>query len=132
MNKDTITSKKAIVAAVAALVLVGGGAFVLGTQADRAPLDLSSASQEGPTIRAGDDDDDHDRDERIADSADRSRAERAAAAAVPGRIVDVERSDDRVGGKAAAYEVEVIEETGVEWDVWLDTEFGVIDKQRDD
>lgn len=73
-----------------------------------------------------------DRDDRDVPAADRTRAEKAATAAVPGTVVDVDASDGKVGKQRAAYEVEVRTADGVEWNVRLDATFGVLDKVKDD
>ena len=74
-------------------------------------------------------DDARERDDRALTSAERTRAERAATAAVGGgTVTDAEASDDR----GEAYEVEVRAADGVEWDVTLDAQFEVVRKSTDD
>ena len=69
--------------------------------------------------------DTRDADDRALSATERSSAEKAARTAVGGgTIVDLDASDDR----GEAYEVEVREANGTEWDVTLDSEFKVLDK----
>lgn len=69
----------------------------------------------------------------VDDDAPISEAERAEVAAAAegavegGRAVDVDRSDDR----GEAWEVEVVDATGVDWDVTLDADLAVLDSRRD-
>lgn len=81
--------------------------------------------------RDGDDrhgDDTPDADDRALSATERASAEEAALAAVGGGTVqDVEASDDR----GAAYEVEVLDQDNVEWDVDLDADFKVLNKFAD-
>lgn len=83
---------------------------------------------------SGDDRDDTRDDEiRDADDApvsaeDRTRVSAAAAAAVPdGKAVDVDRGD-RAG---VAWEVEVVDAQGRDWDVELDDQLAVVSSVRD-
>ncbi|KUL23165.1 PepSY domain-containing protein [Actinoplanes awajinensis] len=69
-----------------------------------------------------------DADDRVLTAAERSSAEKAALAAVgSGTILDVEASDDQ----GVAYEAEVRDAAGQEWDVQLDTAFAVVAKTAD-
>jgi uncharacterized membrane protein YkoI len=77
------------------------------------------------------DDDGREADDRPLSAGEVERAERAARAAVPGRVTEVDLSDDRVDGSAAAYEVEIVETDGQEWTVWLDYAFAVVGEARD-
>lgn len=67
-------------------------------------------------------------DDAPVSTADRERVEAAAAAAVPGgKAVDVDRGD-RTG---VAWEVEVVDGKGRDWDVTLDERLTVLDTVRD-
>lgn len=79
---------------------------------------------------SGDDSrDDSGDDDRILGAAERTRAERAALAAVGGGTVeDVEASDD----PGEAYEVEVRGSDLTEWEVSLDSDFRVLSKTVSD
>lgn len=69
-----------------------------------------------------------DADDRVLTDAERTSAERAALAAVgSGTVVDVDPSDD----PGTAYEVEVRDARGAEWDVDLDASFAVVGKHAD-
>ena len=69
-----------------------------------------------------------DADDRVLSATERRSAERAALAAVgSGRVTDVDASDDR----GTAYDVEVTTADGREWDVDLDSSFGVLGKVAD-
>ncbi|KAB2811256.1 hypothetical protein F9L07_04935 [Pimelobacter simplex] len=77
-----------------------------------------------------DDVDDNDGDDRpvAIGAAERTAAEKAALAAVGGgTVVDVDPSDD----PGVAYEVEVRDRSGVEWDVDLDAAFAVVNRVQD-
>lgn len=74
-----------------------------------------------------DDRDDRDADDRVLTGAERTAAEKAALAEVPGTVVDVDASDDR----GVAYEVEVRDADGLEWDVELDVDFAVVGAYAD-
>ncbi len=74
------------------------------------------------------DDRDDDADDRALSADERTAAGEAALAAVGGgTVVDVEASDDR----GEAYEVEVRDADGTEWDVELDADLEVLDKRAD-
>lgn len=74
------------------------------------------------------DDANDDSDDRPLAAAERASAEKAALAAVGGgTVVDVEASDDA----DQAYEVDVREADGTEWDVDLDSDFTVLGKEAD-
>ncbi len=74
------------------------------------------------------DDDGTDADDAPVSAADRDRVGAAAAAAVPGgTAVDVDRGD-RAG---VAWEVEVVDADGRDWDVTLDEQLTVVDTVRD-
>jgi len=69
-----------------------------------------------------------DPDDRRLSAAERTAAEKAALAAVGGgTVVDVDPSDD----PGVAYEVEVRDRSGAEWDVDLDAAFAVVDRVQD-
>lgn len=69
-----------------------------------------------------------DADDRALTAAERASAEKAALAAVgSGTVVDVDPSDD----PGVAYEAEVRDAKGVEWDVDLAADFTLVAKQAD-
>ncbi|WP_418058995.1 PepSY domain-containing protein [Pimelobacter simplex] len=69
-----------------------------------------------------------DADDRLLSTAERTAAEKAALAAVGGgTVVDVDPSDD----PGVAYEVEVRDRSGAEWDVDLDAAFAVVARVQD-
>lgn len=69
-----------------------------------------------------------DADDRVLSATERASAERAALAAVgSGTVLDVDPSDD----PGTAYEAEVRDAQGVEWDVDLDASFAVVAKHAD-
>lgn len=69
-----------------------------------------------------------DADDRILSTAERTAAEKAALDAVGGgTVVDVDPSDD----PGVAYEVEVRDRSGAEWDVDLDAAFAVVARVQD-
>lgn len=68
-----------------------------------------------------------DDDAPISDT-ERADVTAAAEAAVDGgRVVDIDRSDDR----GEAWEVEVVDGSGADWDVTLDADLQVLDARRD-
>lgn len=72
--------------------------------------------------------DDSDGDDRVLTDDERASAEEAALAAVEGATVaDVEASDD----PGVAYEVDVRDEQGAEWDVELDADLEVVSTTAD-
>lgn len=76
----------------------------------------------------GTDDDGKDADDRVLGDAERADAEKAALAAVGGgTVIQVEASDDT----GEAYEAEVRDRDGAEWDVVLDADFNVLSKTAD-
>lgn len=69
-----------------------------------------------------------DADDRVLGAAERTSAEKAALAAVgSGTVVDVDPSDD----PGVAYEAEVRDAKGVEWEVDLAADFSVVAKNAD-
>lgn len=69
-----------------------------------------------------------DADDRVLTATERTSAERAALAAVgSGTVVDVDPSDD----PGVAYEVEVRDAKGVEWDVDLAADFSLVARNAD-
>lgn len=69
-------------------------------------------------------------DDRDLAGGQRDRAEQAALAEVgSGRVLDAEVDDE---GGQRLYELEVVDAAGVEWDVVLDEEFGVVLADKDD
>lgn len=77
---------------------------------------------------ADDADDRPDADDRLLSTAERTAAEKAALAAVGGgTVIDVDPSDD----PGVAYEVEVRDRSGAEWDVDLDAAFAVVARVQD-
>lgn len=109
-----------------------------GTETDVAlDKDLTVLSKDVDD-RDGDeqDEDDDDRtegegrdgDDRALSAKERTSAEKAARTAVGGgEVLDVEASDDR----GEAYEAEVRDSDGTEWDVELDSKYKVLDKTAD-
>ena len=69
-----------------------------------------------------------DADDRLLTNNERARIEAAATRAVgSGTVTDMEASDDL----GTAYEAEVYDGAGAEWDVELDARFAVVSKSRD-
>ena len=69
-----------------------------------------------------------DADDRALTATERAAAEKAALAAVgSGTVVDVDPSDD----PGVAYEAEVRDAKGLEWDVDLAADFSVVAKDAD-
>ncbi|MEU4626475.1 hypothetical protein AB0G04_41660 [Actinoplanes sp. NPDC023801] len=100
------TSKRTVIAGVAVVAALGAGGAVWAT----------AANADGPD------------DDRVLSAQERSSAESAALAAVAGgTILDVEASDD----KGVAYEAEVRDPAGQEWDIDLDSTFKVLTKSAD-
>lgn len=100
-----------------------------GTEVEvRLDGDFNVISQHTDRNDAADEPDD-DADDRPLNGQQRTSAERAALSAVGGgTVTDLEFSDDR----GVAYEAEVRDDGGVEWDVDLGADFTVIGKQVDD
>lgn len=74
-------------------------------------------------------DDSSDADDRVLGDAERADVEKAALAAVGGgTVVGVEASDDA----GEAYEADVRDRAGKEWDVVLDADFTVLSTTADD
>lgn len=74
------------------------------------------------------DDDGKDADDRVLGDTERAGAEKAALAAVGGgTVIQLEASDDA----GEAYEAEVRDRDGAEWDVVLDADFKVLSKTAD-
>ncbi|TYL55772.1 hypothetical protein FXB39_00760 [Nocardioides sp. BGMRC 2183] len=72
--------------------------------------------------------DGRDADDRVLADAERADAEDAALTAVGGgTLLDLEASDD----PGVAYEAEVRDRQGVEWDIELDADYTVVDKRQD-
>ncbi|MCH1868368.1 hypothetical protein [Nocardioides sp. CFH 31398] len=73
-----------------------------------------------------------DADDRPVTGGERERVEAAAVEEVgSGEAVSVERSDDVRDGTPEAYEVEVVEADGTEWDVTLGEDLAVLDSRQD-
>lgn len=92
--------------------------------------DLRVVAQDRDDDRDDDLDDDTgvDADDRVLSDAERASAEQAALAAVGGgTVLDVDPSDD----PGVAYEAEVRDTAGVEWDVDLDAAFAAVTKVAD-
>lgn len=98
--------------------------FAIISVDDDRPAAVTTTVTTGPTA-PGDDD-------RVPSADQQRRATEAALAKVPGTVVDVDVSDDRINDRPAAYEVEVRAADGTEWNVWLDSEFAVLTSARDD
>ncbi|GIE32582.1 hypothetical protein Ait01nite_056270 [Actinoplanes italicus] len=101
------TSKRTVIAGVAIVAALGTGGAVWATAAN---------ADSGPD------------DDRVLSAQERSSAESAVLAAVAGgTILEVEASDD----KGVAYEAEVRDPAGQEWDIDLDNTFKVLTKTAD-
>ncbi|MDQ6526802.1 hypothetical protein RB608_24480 [Nocardioides sp. LHD-245] len=106
-----------------------------GTEVDvTLDRDLRVVAEDRDDDRYDDGDDDRDdstgvdADDRILSDAERASAEQAALAAVGGgTVLDVDPSDD----PGVAYEAEVRDTAGAEWDVDLDAAFAVVAKVAD-
>jgi uncharacterized membrane protein YkoI len=101
-----------------------------GTEMDVAlDEDLGVVSEERDRDDDADDrDDTSEADDRALSGSERSRVNDVALEAVGGgTVIDVEAGDDR----GEAYEVDVRDADGVEWDVELDADFEVLRKARD-
>ena len=103
-----------------------------GTEVDvKLDQDLKVIAQETDDGRADDRDDANEApeaDDRALSASERSSASRAATTAVGGgAVTGVEASDDR----GVAYEVEVRQDDGTEWDVDLDSSFALVHKSVD-
>jgi uncharacterized membrane protein YkoI len=102
------TSKRTVIAGVAVVAALGAGGAVWATAAN---------ADGGPD------------DDRVLSAQERSSAESAVLAAVTGgTILEIEASDD----KGVAYEAEVRDPAGQEWDIDLDSTFKVLTKTADD
>ncbi len=106
-----------------------------GTEVDvTLDQDLNVVSQDAEGRDDNDDsetegDDGPDADDRALSAEERQSAEQAALDAVGGGTVEqVEASDDR----GEAYEVEVRMDDGTEWDVSLDADYQVLNKNAND
>jgi hypothetical protein len=96
-----------------------GGDAALAAEA--APLD----NDDNPGV---DRFDDVDADDRLLTGDEQARIAAAATKAVgTGTVTDMEASDDF----GTAYEAEVYDRAGAEWDVELDARFAVVSKSRD-
>ncbi|SDS62279.1 PepSY domain-containing protein [Actinoplanes derwentensis] len=92
--------------------------------------DLKVLSQEQDDNDADDNDNDGpDADDRVLTDAERTSGEKAALTAVGAgsTLLDLEASDD----KGVAFEAEVRDSAGQEWDVDLDSAFQVVTKTAD-
>lgn len=118
---------------VAAAVGVGGfawtelqgdandGAGDIAAVAEAAPLD----NDDNPRVNRFDG---ADADDRPLTASERAKVTAAASQAVgSGTVTDMEASDDF----GTAYEAEVYDRGGAEWDVELDARFAVVSKSRD-
>ena len=113
----------------AAAVIAFGGVAWAETRDDVRPI--------AQPVAAAPDNDDNPRvsqschveaDDRLLTSNERARIEAAATRAVgSGTVTDMEASDDL----GTAYEAEVYDSAGAEWDVELDATFAVVSKSRD-
>jgi uncharacterized membrane protein YkoI len=109
MDTSKIRSKRTIIGGIALVAALGAGGAVWAT----------AANADGRP----------DPDDRVLSAEERTSAENAARTAVTGAtVLDVEASDD----KGVAYEAEVRDASGQEWDVDLDASFQVVTKTADD
>jgi uncharacterized membrane protein len=116
---------------VAAAVGLGGFAWT-ELDADGGAGDVAAAAEAAPP-----DNDDNprvnrfdgvDADDRPLTTTERAKVTAAATQAVgSGTVTDMEASDDF----GTAYEAEVYDRAGAEWDVELDASFAVVSKSRD-
>ncbi|HJR90521.1 MAG TPA: hypothetical protein VJ782_10220 [Aeromicrobium sp.] len=116
--------------AAAAILIAAAGLTWADTRDDLARGDRES-------ITAAPDNDDNpdvsrsvglDADDRPLTGSERAKIATAAAKAVgSGTVTDMEASDDF----GTAYEAEVYDRAGAEWDVELDAKFAVVAKSRD-
>ena len=114
---------------VAAAIAFGGVAWA-ETRDDARPV-------EHERVAAAPDNDDNprvnqsrfkDADERLLTSNEQTRIAAAATKAVgSGTVTDMEASNDF----GSAYEAEVFDRAGTEWDIELDAKFAVVSKSRD-
>ncbi|HWJ67365.1 MAG TPA: PepSY domain-containing protein [Nocardioides sp.] len=153
-SADEVTGDERDRVAAAAVAAVGGGRAVDVERSDDGDEDADEEAGEAYEVevrledgrevdvtldrdlavleREGEDDDDEQDDDRDDDraltDAERSDAEQAALVAVGGgTVVDVDPSDD----PGVAYEAEVRDAKGVEWEVDLDADFAVVGKAVD-
>ena len=90
--------------------------------------DRDDDSRDGKDDDADDANDAPDADDRVLSDSERTSASRAATAAVGGgTVTDAGASDD----PGVAYEVDVRQADGTEWDVDLDSSFAVVHKSVD-
>ncbi len=151
-SDDLRGSERDRVAAAAAEAVGGGTAVEVETSDDRGEAyevevrtdggteievaldkDLEVVSKDTDEQEDGDGQDDRDdapeTKERALSATERESAEKAALKAVGGgTVLEVEAGDD----SGEAYEVEVRDADGVEWDVNLDADYTVLDKTIDD
>lgn len=142
-NDDQLTGSALERASKAALAEVGSGK-VTDSEADDNGYEVEVTLDNGRQVDVDLDDnfavvrvdkDDDDSDDKGSDSdnvddaddkpltdTERASAEKAALAAVPGTVVEIDRSDDA----DHAYEVEVRREDGTEAEVELDEKFAVV------
>lgn len=148
-SADEVTGDERDRVAAAAVAAVGGGRAVDVERSDDGDEDADEEAGEAYEVevrledgrevdvtldrdlavleREGDDDSD-DADDRALTDAERAHAEQAALVAVGGgTVVDVDPSDD----PGVAYEAEVRDAKGVEWEVDLDADFAVVGKAVD-
>ena len=117
---------------VSAIILTAAAAITWAEARDRLPAAGSQAiamtppdNDDNPQISSSDG---WDADDRPLTGSERTRVAAAAVRAVgSGTVTDMEASDDF----GTAYEAEVYDRTGVEWDVELDAKFAVVTKSRD-
>jgi uncharacterized membrane protein YkoI len=108
MDTSKLRSKRTIIGGIALVAALGAGGTVWAT----------AANADGRP----------DADDRVLSAEERTSAENAARAAVTGgTVLEVEASDDQ----GVAYEAEVRDAAGQEWDVDLDTSFQVVTKTAD-
>ena len=99
----------------------GGAGGDAAVAAEAAPLD----NDDNPGVNRFDG---VDADDRLLTSNEQARIAAAATQAVgAGTVTDMEASDDL----GTAYEAEVYDRAGAEWDVELDARFAVVSKSRD-
>ncbi|NGZ99857.1 hypothetical protein G5V59_04950 [Nocardioides sp. W3-2-3] len=107
-----------------------GEAYEVEVRTDGREVEVTLDEDLKPVAEDRDDDrgDGPDADDRVLTDAERAAAGRAALAAVGGgTVLDVDPSDD----PGAAYEAEVRDARGVEWDLDLDASFAVVAQHAD-
>ncbi|BEL02883.1 hypothetical protein Q0Z83_010740 [Actinoplanes sichuanensis] len=108
MDTSKLRSKRTVIGGIALVAALGAGGTVWATAANAGGKP--------------------DADDRVLSAEERTSVETAALAAIPGgTVLETEASDDQ----GVAYEAEVRDPAGQEWDVDLDASFQVVTKTAD-